>query len=174
LSALETNNNPSDRFLQAVGGLTLSWGMIETWLDLSNAILSHDFDGRSIEPEIQRSLERKLKFIKRALAHPSLVLIRERGVRLMDALLVERFQRHRIVHGALGSKGTPDEVEFLQIEYTSHFHKTSTIRVTTEEAIAAAQSASIRSGQIAAFSIALWNTAKPHNPLHHPASKVAW
>ncbi len=174
MSALESDNCPSDRFLQAVGALTLSWGTIETWLDFSHAILTHDFDGRSIEPEIQRSLERKLRFIKRALVHPNLQSVRERGTLLMDALLLERTERHRIVHGALGTKSTPDNVELLQVRYTPHFHNTSVIRVTTDEAVEAANSASTRAGQVAAFSIALWNSAKPHDHIHHPASKVAW
>ncbi len=174
MSALETDNGPSDRFLQAVGGLTLSWGTIETTLDFCHAIITHHFDGQEIEPEIQRSLERKLKFIKRGLSHPGLKSVQKRGVKLVDALLVERLDRHRIVHGGLGPRGTPDNVEFIRVEYTPKFHNTSTVYVTTEDALQVAKTASKRADQVVALSIALWGIAQPHDPIHHPASKIAW
>ncbi len=163
-----TIREPSDRFLQAVGALTLNWAVIETALDFCCAIVFHEFDGRKIEPEIPRSLGVKLKFLKRGLKDPRLAEVAAYGTDLIQELQNLKDSRHEVVHGALSGNAKEDTVVMLRVRYEKHAHRTSMHTVTADEVIAASNKALSFADPTIMLGVALFNIARPDDKMDNP------
>jgi hypothetical protein len=70
-----------DAFAAAIGHLVLSWAGLEVALDVSARQIMHRYGGTSLEKELPRALERKIRFLKDAFRKlPALVSERERAL----------------------------------------------------------------------------------------------
>ena len=167
---LPVTSEPSDRFLAAVGALTLNWAVIETGLDFACAIVFHEFEGRKIEPEIPRSLGRKISFLKRGLKHSRLASIRAYGLDLLQTIADRKNERHEIVHGAVTGNVKEDAVQMMRVQYTPEMHHSTTHVVTVDEVGEASARALALANPAIMLAIGLHNIARPEKPIHYAAS----
>lgn len=166
-------SEPSDRFLAAVGALTLNWAIIETGLDFCCAIVFHEFDGRNIEPEIPRSLGRKIAFLKKGMAHPRLTSIRAYGLDLLQTIKDRKNERHQIVHGALTGNAKEDAVQMMRTRYTPQMHHSSLHTVTVDQVKESSDRALALADPTIMLGIGLYNILRPEKPINYSPGQVA-
>jgi hypothetical protein len=59
-------SDADEGFFGAIGRMTISWGHLELGLDCMVEVLYRLSKGNTIEPEIPRSLQRKITFLRSA------------------------------------------------------------------------------------------------------------
>lgn len=91
-----------EQFYGAIGRLTISWAHTEFGLDCMAEIIHHGFGGKDIEPEIPRSLSRKLTYLRKAFRRLPIPEEALNGhISLFDAISAESGMCHDIIHGFL-------------------------------------------------------------------------
>lgn len=164
----------STDFLAALGAVAMNWAVIETALDFAVATSFHDLRNRKMEPEIPTSLGRKIRFLRQALCHDTLAPIRDDGKRLMKDLKARSDDRHGLVHGAvMGISDDGNTVQTLRVGYGKVRHTSTLATTTTDQVEEIANQAHGLSERATAFSIAVWNAAKPHDPIDYPLGEFA-
>ncbi len=164
---------PSEGFLAAVGTLTLNWAAIETALDFMTAIIFHGYKHDKMEPGIPRSLERKLKFLRRGLKHPAFNAFQVRADALLLDILAQRNDRHELVHGALLEDPQGDVVQTLRVKYEPCGHRLSIHTVTTAEVEAGAERARTLSDRSTALAARVLAAARPDELIDYAFGEFA-
>ena len=107
-----------DEPLKLIGLFTVQFATAEAGLDICNAIIFQHCGGSSVQPEIPRSLERKISFFKRCQAECRLISAQpdfcEVGYRIADEFSSLRDDRHFLIHG-IGSSLLKDQ-SFTQLK----------------------------------------------------------
>ena len=98
---MATYTSPEDEnFFGAVGRLVISWGHLEFSLDCMVEIIHIGFGGAEIEPEIPRTLQRKIRFLRTAFKRMPLPQDAIQGYTALFGDIEAAAQtRHDIVHG---------------------------------------------------------------------------
>lgn len=166
---------PSDRFLAALGSVTLNWAAIEAALDFATAMIFHEYKYPKMDAKIPRNLESKIIFLREGIKHARLAEIYPRADLLLLDLLREKDGRHTLVHGAILGAATGDEIEVLRIRYTKDRHRTSIQTVSSPEVEACAKRALALalSDRATAFSIRLYGITRPQDPISYPLAEFA-
>jgi hypothetical protein len=136
--------DPKDiMFYAAIGRLTVAWANVEAGLDMLIDVIHRHLDGKRVDEERPRSLQRKLSYMKDYL---TVIGLDDQGSKPYRALLTEiKVQsdfRHDIIHGfvtemAVGS-GEAKLLRFLHQK--ERFHQ-KTIEVDTAKIMKAARDA---------------------------------
>jgi hypothetical protein len=96
-------------FFAWIGRLTISWGHLELGLEGMVEILYRGFKGNTIEPEIPRSLQRKISFLRSSWKRMQPVGVEETEwagavngyLKFLDRVQAAAQTRHDIIHGIL-------------------------------------------------------------------------
>ncbi|MFC4442947.1 hypothetical protein [Caulobacter henricii] len=157
---------PSE-FLTALGAVTLNWAAVEAALDFTTAVMFHELRNDKMESEVPRSLEKKLKFIKQALQHEKLAKIEKPARAVISELLARKEDRHGLVHGAV-LDADAESVTTLRVEYLAVRHKISSRRITIADVQNIEDRSHGLSQRATQLSIAVYNIARPADPIDYP------
>ena len=95
-------SNADEGFVGAIGRLTISWGHLELGLDCMVEVLYRGFNGNTIEPEIPRSLQRKITFLRSAWKSQPIAANGINGyLKFLDRVQTAAQTRHDIIHGVV-------------------------------------------------------------------------
>jgi hypothetical protein len=107
-------------FLTILGRFTALFAIAETGLDFCNVAIFKHCGGDSVEPEIPRSLERKVAFFKDC--HKKCPKLQSPDITSSAAYVAEEFtkiriDRHFLIHG-IGTKALKDRtMSFMKLAY---------------------------------------------------------
>lgn len=128
----ESKKGLSIEFLAAVGTLTLNWAAVETALDYIVTVVFHRYSRPEAEPEIPRSLDKKLTFLKDAIkADPRLDNMAPQLQALITRVHNLKERRHEIVHGPSLGPGEGDATTLIRVTYGRTRHTLGERKVTT-------------------------------------------
>jgi hypothetical protein len=89
-----------DAFFGSVGRVVVSWAQLELGLDFSIRTIRLHLGGKDIAPEPPRSLQQKLRFLRRAAVElPALSGLRDQILSMVPLIEVEAEHRHDLIHG---------------------------------------------------------------------------
>lgn len=96
------NSREDEDFFGAIGRLAISWAHLEFGLDCMVEFLYYACDGKAVEPEIPRALQRKITFLR---AIFKTIPIGEEATQdylsLLDRIQTAAQDRHDIIHGVV-------------------------------------------------------------------------
>lgn len=84
---------------RAVGQLVVGWAFVESMLDMCIAVVYQTLDCKHIEPEIPRSTERKVEFLKKAIKTHRKLTRFQNDLSLLSSAKALANMRHTVVHG---------------------------------------------------------------------------
>jgi hypothetical protein len=85
----------------AVGQLVVGWAFVETMLDMCIAVVYQSIDCTHIEPEIPRSTERKVEFLKKMIKTHRKLTRFQNDLSLLSTAKSLANMRHTVVHGVI-------------------------------------------------------------------------
>ena len=96
----------AEEFYSAIGKLTISWAYTEMGLDWLIREIHEPLGGQQhIEPDIPISLQRKLRYLRRAFkALPRLSSFQARFHKIADDIQTASVERHDLIHGFIISQ----------------------------------------------------------------------
>lgn len=128
----EPENPDLDRFIDAVGRLTLSWATLELGLDIC-ALAVHRYHREArTDPELPRALGRKLRYLRKAFETlPEMASARESFLKVMDDIEKSAEVRHDMIHGIV-NEVLPDGIKMTRMlrEADGYRPKQFTVTVT--------------------------------------------
>lgn len=119
---------PQDEFdalCTGIGYLVITWGLAEQCLDKAIETMFYRYGGVSLEkdPQLPRSLKRKLSFCRKCFALESLSKFRAEGLEILERFDSLSKQRHDVIHSAITSHTPKDGLfNFRKIDYDNLFH----------------------------------------------------
>jgi hypothetical protein len=148
---------PEDEaFFAALGRLTISWAHIESGLDAAITVIHERLGGDSIEPELPRMLQRKLKYLRRACAKiPQLADYQVSFPMFADRVQAASETRHDLIHGAISvypaAPGEERIAEMSRLLWGPQQFTQRRFSVTTTEILTHAQAATELAAQSILF-----------------------
>lgn len=115
---MTTYTSPKDeQFFAAIGRLTLTWGHLEFAIDCMVHILHSRPAAKQIEPEMPRSLQRKISFLRATINQLHLdEQTAQKWLRLLDNIQSAAQKRHDIIHGfVIDQKEQSGEAQFVRL-----------------------------------------------------------
>ena len=108
----------------AVGFVVVNWAITEQMLDGWVSIIFHDHGGKNIEPEIPRSLSKKVQFLKTCFKKlPTLAPLQDDALKILQNVKALSDRRHDLVHGAITSVTSQNGTfEFAKLDYEKQMH----------------------------------------------------
>lgn len=95
-------SDADEGFFGAIGRMTISWGHLELGLDCMVEVIYRLFKGNTIEPEIPRSLQRKITFLRSAWKNQPIAANGINGyLKFLDRVQTAAQTRHDIIHGVV-------------------------------------------------------------------------
>jgi hypothetical protein len=91
--------------MTVIGGVTITWAMLEIGLDKCNHTILHRCGGEAIQADMPRSLSSKISFFKKA--HARLALLspyRVEAAQMAEQVLLLKEKRHDLIHGMARSQ----------------------------------------------------------------------
>ena len=118
LRAAMTDLPAHERYVLAIGSITIVWAMVEMMFDNMVGILFHRFGGHPSEPDLPRtSLSRKIRFARKCFnSNADLAPYRDEAIPLLDRMSELSDERHWCVHGAALDLHKED-AQFTQTKY---------------------------------------------------------
>jgi hypothetical protein len=138
-------------FVAAIGRLTISWGHLELGLDCMVDILYRGFNGNTIEPEIPRSLKRKITFLRSSWKRQPIGADGINGyLAFLDRVQTAAQTRHDIIHGVVIEQveGSGEAVMFRAIRGRDGEFEKRRLHVTTLDILMAANEAQDLAGWV--------------------------
>jgi hypothetical protein len=100
-SLAKYTSDVDEHFFGAIGRLVISWAHLEFGLDCMVDILYRGFKGNEIEPEMPRSLKRKIIFLRAAFKRLPIGDGIQGYLIFFDRVLKASETRHDIIHGVV-------------------------------------------------------------------------
>jgi len=96
----------ADDFYASIGKFAISWAYVEFGLDWMLVHIHHQLEGKEqVEPEIPISLQRKLKYLRKAFRTlPRLASFKDRFEKIADRIRDASDERHDLIHGFIVSQ----------------------------------------------------------------------
>jgi hypothetical protein len=98
-------DGPED-FYASIGKFAISWAYVEFGLDWLIRHVLHQLDGsKHVEPDMPASLQRKLKYLRKAFRTlPRLATFKDRFEKMADKIRDASDERHDLIHGFIVSQ----------------------------------------------------------------------
>lgn len=142
---MKTYTSPEDEeFFAAIGRLTLTWGHLEFAIDCMVHVLHSRPDAKQIEPEMPRSLQRKISFLRATISQlPLDKQTAQKWLRLLDNIQSAAQKRHDIIHGfVIEQKERSGEAQFVRLFRKGKITKSRRHTANTQSILKAANQAS--------------------------------
>jgi hypothetical protein len=138
-------------FFAAIGRLTISWGHLELGLDCMVDILYRGFKENTIEPEIPRSLQRKITFLRSSWKRQPIGADGVNGyLMFLDRVQTAAQTRHDIIHGVVIEQieRSGEAVMVRAVRKRNGEFETRRFHITTEDILRAALEAQDLAGRV--------------------------
>jgi hypothetical protein len=128
-----------EQFYGAIGRLTISWAHLELGIDISVMMIHHFLNGQTITREAPRSLQPKLKYLRKAARElPQFSLYQTYIGDLATAIEAASEKRHDIIHGFIVSHEVASgEAKMIRLLRTRYTLEQKTIEVDTNQVLEA-------------------------------------
>lgn len=151
-----------------VGMIVMSWSFIENSLDAWTAIAFHDCNGVSIERELPRQFDRKVRFLRKCFNRlPELAPWKDECLRFLGRAKELAEIRHYMVHGTLSDFDEKNDESFtfqkIDLDENKTQHLFGSLTIPGAQLISAAEELSDMASQGVGLSNSILNAMEGKN-----------
>lgn len=126
-----------------VGMIVMNWSFVENSLDAWTAIAFQDCNGSSIERELPRQFDRKMRFLRKCFNRlPELTPWKNEALAYLDRAKALSVVRHYVVHGVLWDFDSANNESFtfqkIDLDENKTQHMLGSLTIAGEDLIASA------------------------------------
>jgi hypothetical protein len=163
-----------EEFFGAIGRLIISWAHLELGLDCMVEVLYRGFKGNTIEPEMPRSLQRKITFLRSVWKSQPIGADGIKGyLKFLDRVQAAAQTRHDIIHGVVIEQveHSGEAVMLRAVRKRDGEIEKRQFHVTTVDILRAAREAQDLAGRILYWTDEVHNLIRPLADHRHHAQR---